>query len=96
MTNHKIITLQKTGKGREKASERRGRKQKETMTATRLCRGFNQPNYSLITQTQNLEQLTHTNTHTHVQTLTLVTRFHRRDGSCNVRQITLAASETSL
>lgn len=45
------------------------------MTATELCRGFNQPNYSLITETQNLEQLTHrhthkdTHTHTHVQLL---------------------------
>lgn len=38
----------------------RGRK----TTATELCRGFNQPNYSLITETQNLEQLTCSHTHT--------------------------------
>ena len=42
-----------------------GRKEEEKTTATELCRGFNQPNYSLITETQNLEQLTHTHTHTH-------------------------------
>lgn len=54
---------------------RRGKKEEEKTTATELCRGFNQPNYSLITETWNLEQLTHTHTrhtstHTHVQPLT--------------------------
>ena len=31
-----------------------GRREEEKTTATELCRGFNQPNYSLITETQNL------------------------------------------
>lgn len=77
-------------KGSERApekGEKRGRKEEKT-TATELCRGFNQPNYSLITGTQNLEQLTHTHTnaHSHIHTcatarsFTPVTVFHRRDG----------------
>lgn len=58
-----------------KAKERQngmrgGRKEEEKTTATELCRGFNQPNYSLITGTPNLEQLTHTNTYTHTKTST--------------------------
>ena len=49
------------GSGREeKRTEERRR-----LTATKLSRGFNQPNYRLITETLNLEQLTHTHTHTH-------------------------------
>lgn len=43
------------------------------MRGTELYRGFNQPNYSLITETQNLEQLTQTHTrkniHSHVPPL---------------------------
>lgn len=61
-------------KGSERAPEkgkRRGRKEEKT-TATELCRGFNQPNYSLITGTQNLEQLTHTHTQMHINTYTHV------------------------
>lgn len=44
---------------------RRGKREEEKTTATELCRGFNQPNYSLITETRNLEQLTHTHKDTH-------------------------------
>lgn len=59
------------------------------MTATDLCRGFNQPNYSLITEAQNVEQLTHTHTHTqHMcnrSSLTLQTRWklHRQTDDKN-------------
>lgn len=46
------------------------------MTATELCRGFNQPNYSLITEAQNVEQLTHKHTHKcNRSSLTLQTRW---------------------
>lgn len=41
------------------------KEEEEKTTATELCRGFNQPNYSLITETRNLEQLTQTQTHIH-------------------------------
>lgn len=42
----------------------KGRREGKT-AATKLCRGFNQPNYSLITETPNVEQLTGTYTHRH-------------------------------
>lgn len=40
-----------------------GEEEEEKTTATELCRGFNQPNYSLITETLNLEQLACSHTH---------------------------------
>ncbi len=57
-------------KAEERQTEgvKKWRGEEEKTTATELCRGFNQPNYSLITETQNLEQLTHTHTHTHIHT----------------------------
>ena len=56
---------------RRQRGMRRGREgREEKTTATELCRGFNQPNYSLITETQNLEQLTHAQTHTRTHTHT--------------------------
>ena len=66
--DHKRITnIEKEG---EETSERAvGRKEGGgDDDSNRALQGFNQPNYSLITEAQNVEQLTHTHTHTHTHT----------------------------
>lgn len=82
----KLSPFKSQGKAerRRQKGMRRGKREEEKTTATELCRGFNQPNYSLITETRNLEQLTHTHKDTHPIThmcnrsqLTVVTIFHR-------------------
>lgn len=73
------------------------------MTATALCRGFNQPNYSLITANENMEQMTHTThilrhplTHTCNQSQLTPATFHRWYGSCTVKQMTPTAQKKML
>lgn len=70
-TNHPPRGKKRARKGRAKEGRERGRKEGrkdgERRQQLSSAGGLNQPNYSLITGTQNLEQLMHTHTHTRTQ-----------------------------